>query len=676
MASCFVRLPVNTRIAFFDSLTDTAPELSAVMTTMPQPEMKPNKNLVNRWICAALILAIAAAYWPVASYPFTAFDDPQYVFKNPEVCRGVTWPGLVWAFTHFHAGNWHPLTWLSHMLDVQLFGLHAGAHHVVNVVFHAANTVLLFLWLERVTGFRWRSAMVAGLFALHPLHVESVAWVAERKDVLSTFFFFLTLLAYTRYVQLRIQNPAPGYQSPTPSSQLPSSIFYLLALVCFALGLMSKPMLVTLPFVLLLLDYWPLKRMQNAEFRMQNWLSLALEKIPFLLLSVLVCWVTMLAQRKAEMPAEILPLVPRMGNALIAYLGYLEKMAWPEGLAALYPLCSPIDTDQAILGGFVLLLISALVFTFRRQGPWLLTGWLWYLGILVPVIGLIQVGSQSMADRYSYVPSVGIFIIIVWLVAEISQTWRQRRLVLSVLSVGMLAVCWKLTANQVRYWQDTETLARHALAVTTRNSSMQILLGNALFNQGKVEAARQCYAKAVEIAPDSIPAKGDLAFTLVTQGKLDEAAEICRAVLAQHPEEARLHYILGNILSTRGRQAEAIEEYKAALQYDSDQILALNDLAWLLATAPDPHYRNGPEAVRLAEHACELSNYKTTLYVGTLAAAYAEAGRFDDAVQTAQKAIATAAAEKNNRLVQENRELLALYQQNKAYHEPTPAPKQ
>jgi Flp pilus assembly protein TadD len=643
------------------------------MKAIASTNSKAVKTSTAWWICALLVLGVVAVYWPVVGYAFTDLDDPQYVAKNQHVLNGLSWSGVVWAFTTFSAANWHPLTWLSHMLDIQLFGMQAGGHHVTSVLFHAANTVLLFLLLKRLTNATWRSALVAALFGFHPLHVESVAWVAERKDVLSTFFFLLTLGAYTRYAQNKeTLNPQP------------STFNYTLALFFFALGLMSKPMLVTLPFVLLLLDYWPLGRMSRDEgrgtsmavvpaldFRLSTFDSaLLFEKLPFFALSAASCAVTILAQKHALMPVTFMPIEMRIQNALIAYVAYLEKMLWPDKLAAYYPLHAPIDTNKAIVAAFVLLLISAGVFIFRRQRPWLVTGWLWYLGTLVPVIGLVQVGAQSMADRYTYVPLIGIFIALTWSLGDIPPGWRYRRALMTVVSVAVLGICLTLTAAQVRYWQNGEILARHGLAVTAENSSMHLLLGDALSDQGKAEEAGRHFAEAARICPDSAPAQCGLAVTLVVRGRLDEAVETCRAALQILPREPKIHYVLANTLSAQGKLAEAIAEYKEVLQYDSKQLFALNDLAWLLATVSDSRFRDGPEAVRLAERACQLSNYKVTLYMGTLAAAYAEAGRFDDAVKTAQKAVALATAAKQERLAGKNRELLELYQLKKAYHEP------
>jgi Flp pilus assembly protein TadD len=518
--------------------------------------------------------------------------------------------------------------------------------------------------------------------------VESVAWVAERKDVLSTFFLLLSLGAYTRYAQ----SVAGGQGREAGSSAGHTSRWYWLSLVWFALGLMSKPMVVTLPFILLLLDYWPLRRFQVSGFRFQVFL----EKVPFLALSFASCVVTFVAQQgsQAVMSIKNLPVAVRIENSVVAYGGYLEKMVWPDGLAVFYPLTYPIEPDKLVVPIILLLGISGVVFFLRRQKPYLVTGWLWYLGTLVPVIGLVQVGGQSMADRYSYVPLIGIFIAVVWLVAEISGKWPQRRLVLTGLSIGVLAAGWSLTAVQVGYWQNSETLARHALAVTDHNGAMEILLGNALSEQGKTEAASEHYANAVRIWPDSVTAQCDLAMSLAAQGRNAEAVDGCRALLEIRPHEIRIHNLLGNLLLRQGRWAEAMAEYRAALQIDPDFLMGLNNLAWLRATAPEARFRDGTEAVRLAEKACHLTDYQLTVYVGTLAAAYAEAGRFEDAVKTAQKAVALATTEKNSvmnvaddmgqvqihaapvtvakklALIKKNRELLELYQQHKAYHEP------
>jgi len=400
-------------------------------------------------------------------------------------------------------------------------------------------------------------------------------------------------------------------------------------------------------------------------------LRLVLEKLPFVVLSVASCVLTYFAQQssKAVIAMTALPFEVRVENALVSYALYLKKMLWPEALAAFYPLFYPIDMVEVMVSVFVLLLISSGVFIFWRQRPYLVVGWLWYLGTLMPVVGLIQVGSQAMADRYTYIPFIGVFIALIWGMAELRIRWPYGRLGLVILSLGTLATCWRLTAIQVRCWQNDETLSRHALAVTTDNAPMQAILGNALFKQGKAEEAGQHFAEALRIWPDNVTATGNLAMALVAQGKLEEAVDTCKATLKLQPREAKIRYLLGNILSQQGKCSEAIAEYETVLQFDPNYLFALNDLAWLLATAPDPRLRDGSAAVQLAEKVCQLSNYQVTTYVGTLAATYAEANRFDDAVKTAQKAVALATTTKNEALIRRNLELLELYQAKKPYHE-------
>jgi protein O-mannosyl-transferase len=642
-------------------------------------------------ICVLLGVGTLAIFWPVLHHEFLNLDDQDYVTQNEHVLGGLTWENTQWAFQAGYASNWHPLTWLSHMLDVQLFGLKPGWHHGVNLLLHIANSLLLFLLFKRMTGARWRSAFVAALFALHPLHVESVAWVAERKDVLSTFFFMLTLLAYTKYVEEKAESRKQKAEVVEHGGHFQLSAFcfrlsawYGLALGLFALGLMSKPMLVTLPFVLLLLDYWPLQRLrlcdstsevQSSKLKTQRstFLSLLREKIPFLLLSASSCFITWLAQKRGGAIAtlEAIPTGLRIENALVSYCAYLGKMIWPAPLAAYYPMPEAIPAGKVTLAAVALLLVTTLVLAARHKRPCLIVGWLWYLGTLIPVIGLVQVGLQSMADRYTYIPLIGPFFALTWGIADsaILNSQFSRKCAVAVFPLSLLAVCATFTLSQVRFWRDSETLHRHTLAVTTNNPLTHLNLGSALAEQGEFDEAAGQFSAAVHIKPSYAAAQSNWGFVLSLQGKFDQAIAHYRAALQINPRLARTHYLLGSALTRLGQRDQALAEYRSALEINPDAPPALNDLAWALATAADAPNRSGAEAVALAERACRLTGFQQPLFIGTLAAAYAEAGRFDDAVNTAEKArdLALAAGQKD--LSERNAQLLELYRAQKPYHE-------
>ena len=473
------------------------------------------------WLMAILVVLVTAAiYWPATRCDFVNYDDHMYVLDNPHVTSGMTWANVQWAFRSGYATNWHPLTWLSHMLDCQMFGLKPWGHHLTSVLLHALNAGLVFALLQLLTGAPWRSLLVAVLFALHPLRVESVAWVSERKDVLSGFFGLLALLAYVRYAQGRGRksearnprpegNPKPEARSPkqeagrlaalfplpSPFFYLPYPIFYLLSLFFLALGLMSKPMLVTWPLVMLLLDYWPLrrmqKRMQNAECRMQNaappdaqhatrnrphvsritLLSLLVEKIPFFFLVALSSVVTFVVQKRGGAMTGVasLPLGVRVETAVLAYARYLGKLFRPVDLAVLYWHPGHWPLGEVLLAGALILCLSVVVWMLRRRAPYLLMGWLWFVGTLVPVIGLVQVGEQAMADRYTYLPCLGVLILTIWGVCELTRSWRYQAIVLAVVAGAASVFCVALTRQQLGHWQDSEALSRHALAVTENN---------------------------------------------------------------------------------------------------------------------------------------------------------------------------------------------------------------
>ncbi|MGP8246140.1 MAG: tetratricopeptide repeat protein [Bryobacteraceae bacterium] len=505
-------------------------------------------------IAVLLLAAIIAAYGQTLRFGFVNYDDPDYVTANVHVRNGIAADSVAWAFRHSFAGNWFPLTWLSHMLDVELFGLDSGLHHLTSVAIHALATLLLFAVLRRITKSRWPSAMVAALFALHPLHVESVAWIAERKDVLSAFFWMLTLYAYAGYAA----RPGPAR--------------YALTLLAFCLGLMAKPMLVTLPLVLLLVDYWPLARGVRI-----------LEKLPFLALSAAVSVVAYVVHRGAGATAsfEIFPLAVRLENALVSYAVYALKMFWPSNLAVFYPYSRGSLAVPATFAGIGLAAITFLSIRMAARRPYLIVGWAWYLVTLAPVIGVIQVGAQARADRYTYIPMVGLSIALVWGAAEILQAWPRVR---AALAWSVCAACLVLTWSQVRYWRDGVSLFRHAVDVTTDNYVARFNLASALGARGEdVEAAGQL-AEAVRIRPNSAAARAELGQLLAKQGRLQEALLQLHAAVRLNPSDAISHYRLGTVLGEAGSPREAAGEFMEAVRLDPGNADAHYNLGISLAS--------------------------------------------------------------------------------------------
>ena len=652
--------------------------------------------------CTLIALLTLLVFWPVRTFEFQSYDDQRYVAANAAIKDGLTAQGIVWAFTTFHVSNWHPLTWLSHMLDVQLFGFNAGAHHFTSLCFHLANTLLLLLVLKQMTGAVWRSAFVAALFALHPTHVESVAWVAERKDVLSAFFFMLTLWAYTLYVERGEGRRAKGEGTETQSFHLPTAVYYWCSVIFFALGLLSKPMLVTVPFVLLLLDYWPFRRFQLTTYEsgIKDFLPFLVEKIPFFLLAIGSSVVTFLAQRSGGSVAslQVFSIEERLANALAAYAGYLEKLFWPFDLAVLYLPPQQWSSGYIAAAALVLVGITLLLIWRREKFPYLAVGWFWFLGTLVPVIGLVQVGSQYMADRYTYIPYIGCFIGLAWggweLAKElVSFTARPRsrealtkqaaravedsstqhllvgKTVLWTVALLLFGAAGLRARNQLEFWRTPESLFRHCIEVTTNNYVGYNNLGAILVNQHRYEEAKGFYTEALRINPAFPDAVMNMGTLLALQGDLTNAIQYLQRAVQLSPDSAEAYGKLGVALSQQGRTADAVSCYRESVRLKPDQVPACNNLAWLLATYPDAQLRNGPEAVRLAEHACELTAYKQPMLIGTLAAAYAEAGRFSDATNAACKAIALASAASSAELADKNRKLLELYRSGQAYHE-------
>jgi Flp pilus assembly protein TadD len=665
------------------------------------------KNQIAALICLALAVITAALYLPITHHDFVNFDDDDYITNNSHVQAGLTWAGVIWAFQTGAAANWHPLTWLSHMLDCQLYGLHPGGHHSTNLIFHVINTLLLFLWLRQLTGTLWRSAIVAALFAWHPLHVESVAWASERKDVLSTFFWMLTLIAYTRYAQKRSRVEGRGSRTDIAVQALDSrlsTLDYFLALLFFACGLMSKPMVVTLPFVLLLLDFWPFERFSRFTFHVST-LRLIGEKLPFFALSLAASVVTYFVQTsgRALWSPPGLTFSSRVANALWAYERYISKTFWPADLSIFYTHPYHWPAGLAIGAASLLALWSGLFIWRARQNPYLLVGWFWFLGTLVPTIGLVQVGSQSMADRYMYIPSIGLFILVVWGIDDFLN-WRPHWRRIATLAGGVaLAGCLVGTGIQLSYWQNSIKLFRHAIEATTDNFVAYTCLGETLRDLGMKKEALMLCTEAVRIAPNSPVAQYNFGMALLQNQRLGEAIEHLdaaarlaphnseiqynlglvlllhdkpneatksfAAALVERPDFAEAHRRLAQALSQQHKSQEAILHYRAALRLKPDLADALNELAWILATAPDPALRSGAEAVPLAKRACELTQNRQAAFLTTLSAAHAEAGQFPDAMAAAQRAGRLAQLAGQKEIAAQAGELLKLYQAGHPFRE-------
>ena len=554
-------------------------------------------------ICLLLATAVWTVFGQTFGFSFVNFDDNVYVYANPLVRQGLSLHGFLAAFSCANTDNWTPLATISHMLACDLFGVDAGGHHLINVLLHTISAIILFLVLRQMTATLWPAAFVAALFAIHPLRVESVAWVSERKDTLSGVFFMLTLWAYLRYV--RCPQSTPRWRA---------------VVLFFVLGLLSKPMLVTVPFVLLLLDYWPLNRFASAAPASHLAIpglekfpaaSLISEKIPLLAMSLAACLPTLLTERNGIQTGESYPLSLRIANALVSYVTHIERMFWPAHLAAFYPYPSGgLPPGQIIFAILVLAGISATAFACRRKSPWILVGWLWYLGMLVPVIGLVQVGWQAQADRHTYLPQIGLYLLLTWTVTALTARWPNRRWILGAGALAILAALMTCATTLAANWRDNESIWTRAAACTSSNYVAEYNLGLNFFANNQLEQAIPHCQKAAEYSP------------------------------------------------------KAFHLFK-----NSDSVTFVNDFAWYLATNPDARIRNGPRAVELAEHAVELTHETEPACLGTLAAAYAEAGRFDDATATAQKACAL--AEKNGELdlLKRNRELLEFYRARQPWHE-------
>jgi protein O-mannosyl-transferase len=759
---------------------------------------RPNTARRTTLVCLLLAAATCAVYAPVWHAEFTNYDDFTMVTDNPVVLAGLTWRGLRWALTTFHHEYWHPLTWLSHMLDCELFGLRASGHHLVSLAFHVANTLLLFGVLQRMTGAWKRSALVAALFALHPLHVESVAWIAERKDVLSGFFFMLTLWAYARYAECRRKNaecrvPAQPSAVPRPTRNTQHCVFfYCLCLAWFALGLMCKPMLMTVPCVLLLLDFWPLRRF---ELKLSGYRFTALpfrllaEKLPFLALAGVSAGLTYAWARGSQniLSATQEPWALRLANVPVSYARYLRKMIWPTDLFLPYPM--PNHWAWWQVAGTVLVLVVITLFAVRRMrtAPYLIVGWLIFLGVLAPTIRVMHGGFQSIADRYTYLPSIGIFIAVVWAVADWAAPRRQTGMLPNTLKVGRAVPCAPpvgcgaqgtarptfkglgqnartaaatavaalallffgyLTWGLAGIWRSSGTLWTHSLALCPTNEVAHFNLGSKLvperrwdeaaqhFQEGirlnpanalpynslgkvyalqdKLEEAMPLFRKAIALDPKMdeahfnlgkayalqgklaeavvelqatlhgkssdldakarqadavLEAEARLADALIKLGRAAEALPYCEAVLRARPQDAHAHYALGEACLAEKRPQQAVASFKEAIRLAPDVPECLNALAWVYATCPQAEVRNGAEAVRIAERACQLTKRQKTAPLDTLAAAYAEAGRFDEALKTSEETLALALASHDSTSAETARQRLELYRAGKPYRD-------
>lgn len=700
-------------------------------------EKKSHKVRLDILVCLFLVIAILVVYWQVRNHTFVNFDDGSYILNNPHIRDGLNLEGIAWAFSFPGFDYWHPLTWLSHMLDCHLYGLKAGMHHQISVILHILNSMLLFLVFKKMTGAIWRSALVAGLFAIHPMNVESVAWLAERKNILSTFFWLLTMLTYIYY------------------SKGPSVPRYLVILFVYTLGLMSKPMLVTLPFVLLLLDYWPLCRINlahsgsnnqktpksnNTDFQRSLTLHLVLEKIPLIILSVVAIFLSSLAVQRLGIVISTasVPMKLRIKNALVSYVSYIIKMIWPHNLAVYYPYPQTLPLWQVSGAVLMLICISFLVFREIKSKPYLAVGWLWYIGTLLPVIGLVQAGLwPAIADRFAYVPFIGLFFIITWGVPDLVVQWHYKEIKLAAIAAAVFAILSAITYLQVGYWRNSITLFKHALDITYNNHIAHHKLGEALQLQNKTVAAAKHYSEALRIKPDffethlnlgiilrdegklnesidyfskALRLKSDrvepyfeLGITLEKQGNFDAAIRNYLEALRIKPDYAKAHNNLGIILASEKKDKEAIFHlyeairidsnysdayynlgiiyadqrniekailnYEKALYLNPNMVQVLYNLSWILSSCEDERFRNGEEAVKLAERLCNLARYNQPLALDALAAAYAEMGSFDQAVTLEKKALELALKQGHNELLLALKKRLQLYQKRLPYRQ-------
>jgi Flp pilus assembly protein TadD len=600
---------------------------------------------VPGWLMAGLLVLVTMAlFWPATRCDFVTADDDVYVTANARVQSGLSWENIKWACLNSVCDNWNPLTVWSHMAVCQVCGLNPWGHHLSNVLLHALNAGLVFALLQAMTGATWRSLWVAALFAVHPLRVEAVAWVSERKDLLSGFFGLLALIAYARYAEVQslksnVQSPWSVVRGPWSLFHLPSPIFYLLSLFLYALGLMSKPMLVTWPFVMLLLDYWPLRRWEPSTVnspprqseatagQLSTVLRLVREKMPFFVLAALTSVVTFVVQRREGSLGlgEMLPLSARVGNALISYGRYLGKLFWPTDLVLFYPHPGYWPLGKVLLAGGLILGISVVVWVQRGRAPYLLMGWLWYCGTLAPVSQVVQTGGHAMADRYTYIPLIGVLVLAVWGVWELTRGWRYQVLALSAAGGAALVLCLALTRQQIGYWKDSEALLRHAQEVPETKYLGHKYLGIALLSKGQIDEAIRQFREGVRLRPDDADAHYSLGVALDKKGQIGEAISQFQEAVRLEPdyadahnnlgvaygagdarrdqlgEMADAHYNLGVAFFQRGRTDEAIRQFQEAIRLKPDRAEAHNNLGTALGLTgrTDEAIRQFQEALRL-----------------------------------------------------------------------------
>jgi tetratricopeptide (TPR) repeat protein len=692
----------------------------------------PSRERLFRYLaCLLLAVITCAAYASVSHNLFIALDDQDYVVNNLNIQQGFTWKSIKWAFTAYYASNWHPVTWLSHILDCQLYGLSSAGPHLTNLAFHVTNTVLLFFLGYYLTSRLWPSTFVAMLFGIHPMHVESVAWVSERKDVLSAFFFLLTLLSYARYVELYRAKKSVAWA------------VYILALLLFALGLMAKPMLVTLPGILLLLDYWPLQRIQWPLHDQPKsvWRRLLVEKIPFILLTALSCWITYSIQNStgAVKLGVLDSTTQRINHMPVAYAWYVLKYFWPVNLSVYDRLPYQESEQQIFWGTLLLVAITAFAVWRFRKYPWFFVGWFWFVGMLVPVIGLVQVGNQAYADRYTYLPYIGLFFIIAWGAMELSSKLPRQQWVLCLFGLLITVLLFWRTIVETHYWESGLSLFNRSIEVDPKDEMAWMLAGLeyqhqgnydkvidylthatvlnnqfnlAWYNLGRAYALKKDYSNAInayesaaacawydgdkvniynslgdactatgqfneaianyqdslQINPGQPYVQSKLAQALINNNQSDQAIDAYQNAISLNPNYLEAQLGLAMLLDSTGHDAEAIPHYRKVIELDTNVLAALNNLAWIMATDSDPRLRDGKGAVPLALHACERTDYQEAFLIGTLAAAYAEAGQFDQAAAMAQKARDVALAHGQKGIADSNAQLLQLYKSGKAFH--------